>query len=128
MTEVNDLELAKICDTATSPSEKKRLILDHFRRAHEGTVVNILERLNSEASDGMTADQEAKAVEEMGRSGISMMTGRKICNLFSHESAGLDDPSEIKLRKPGIKILDNESAAEDGGSTIASICTGARAV
>src|ERR1700761_5468297 len=107
MTEVNDLELAKICDTATSPSEKKRLILDHFRRAHEGTVVNILERLNSEASDGMTADQEAKAVEEMGRSGISMMTGRKICNLFSHESAGLDDPSEIKLRKPGIKILDN---------------------
>ena len=122
MTEVNDSELAKICDTSTSPSEKRRLILDHFRRANNGNVVSILQQLNEDASQGLTADQEAKAVEELGRTGISGLVGRKICNLFAHESAAnLDDPSELKQRKPGIRILDNEAAAEDGAESSAGL-------
>jgi hypothetical protein len=70
----------------------------------------------------LTSDQEAKAVEELGRSGISSLVGRKICNLFMHESGpSLDDPSEIRLRKPGIKILENEAAAEDGAENSAGL-------
>lgn len=122
MTEVNDTELARICDTATTPSEKRRLILDHFRRANNGNVLSILQQLNEDASQGLTSDQEAKAVEELGRTGISGLVGRKICNLFAHESAAnLDDPSEIRLRKPGIKILGNEAAAEEGSEISAGL-------
>ena len=122
MTEnTNDSELARICDAKTSPTDKKRLIIEHFRRAQNSKAANILARVSQEDGQGLTGDDESQLNEALGKY-VPTDIRKRIAEIFGRTNvSAMDDPSELKFRNPGVKNLSNESAAEDGSERSAGL-------